>query len=163
MAEVATTKDLSVLGRAVSDFKQRYELLSSNAYGAKIARMNDNVLSLEYGQTLARMNQIKNAIDSVEGAWTRAKEWAGLGVLPLIPIAIAAGVTASVIAGVSAMDKFFQRAGVAEIRADNPGMTFEAALSRYEKATASTFEKTLDTAQLAMILAGAVGLYLLLR
>jgi hypothetical protein len=164
MAEsTVSAKDLSVLGRAVADFQQRYALLSSVSYGAKIARMNDNALSQEYGNTLARMDQIKRAIDSIEGAWTRAKEWAGLGALPLIPIAVAAGVTATVIAGVSAMDSFFQRAGVAEIRKDNPGITFEQALVRYEKATASTFEKTLDTAQLAMILAGAVGLYLLLR
>ena len=159
MAEAGQV-ELSRLGTAIKDFKDRYGVLKSNAYGARIARTGNNELMLEYGQTLARAAIIDRAIDSFSSRYAQAKEYFGLGVLPLLPILAVAALTATVLAGVTLVDRFMKKAGVAQIREDNPGMTYETAAQRYENISQSTFSKALDVGQLAIVLGLAVVAYL---
>ena len=160
MAEQAGDVELSRLQTAVKDFKDRYGVLKSNAYGAQIARTGDNALMLEYGQTLGRAAIIDRAIDSFSSRYSQAKEYLGLGILPLLPILAVAALTATVLAGVTLVDRFMRKAGVAQIREDNPGMTYETAATRYENIHQSTFAKAVDVGQLAMILGLAVVAYM---
>jgi hypothetical protein len=158
MAE-ASSQELSKLETAVKDFKDRLAVLDSVAYGASIARTGDNALMLEFGETLAKAKLINRGIDAFTSRYQGAKEYLGLGVLPLIPILAVAAITATVLGGVSLVDRFMRKAGVSQIQSDNPGMDYETAATRYENIHQSTFAKALDVGQLALILAGAAFLY----
>lgn len=163
MAEYVQKPELSKLGQAIANFKARYEKLASPSYGAAIARTGDNELMQEYGNTLARAKQIKSAIESIEGAWTRAKEWAGLSALPLIPIAIATSITATVLAGISLIDDFMVRADAKLMMQTNPALTYDKALELATEQNKSTFERALDVTQLALVIGGGILLYLFMR
>lgn len=158
MAE-ASTQELSKLETAVKDFKDRLAVLDSIPYGAAIARTGDNALMLEFGETLARAKLIDRGIDAFSNRYQGAKEYLGLGVLPLIPILAVAALTATVLGGVTLVDRFMRKAGVQQIQADNPGMNYETAATRYENIHQSTFGKAIDVAQLAMVLGLAIAAY----
>lgn len=156
----APPQELSKLESAVADFKSRFEVLNSIPYGAAIARTGDNALMLEFGETLAKAQLINRSIDAFANRYQGAKEFLGLAALPLIPILVVAGITATVLGGVTMVDRFMRKAGVAQIQQENPGISYEAAASRYENIHQSTFSKALDVGQLAIALGLAVVAYL---
>ena len=155
----ASPQELSKLQQAVKDFKDRYAIFSSTSYGAQIARSGDNELMQEYGNVLAKARAINTAVDTFANKWAGMKEYIGLAAVPIVPIAIVAGISATVLGGVVLIDRFMKKAGVKQIQKDNPGITYEAAVQRYNTLHTSTFEKALDTAQLAMLLGGAFLLF----
>lgn len=159
MSEIADKQELSKFAQAVADFKKRLAVLESPAYGAAIARTGDSELMQDYGNTLARARQIDAAIDSVKNAYDGLRDFVGLSAIPLIPIAIVAGITATVLGGIKMIDSFMIRADAKRIVNDNPDMEWDRALELAKNRNQSAFEKTLDTVQLALILGGAFLLY----
>lgn len=152
---VAKEDDLSKLGAAIVEFKKRYELLTSPKFRDRIYATQDAALIDDYDSALWKADLIKSSIDKATGAWNKAKEWAGLGALPLIPILVVSGVTATVLGGIAMLDSFFQHSGAKMLQAENPGMTYQDALRLYDKQTESAYEKTLSTVQLALLVGGA--------
>lgn len=148
----AVESDIGRLARAVRDFKERYEQLTNVSYGARIARTGNNELMQEYGNTIARMDRIKAQIEGVQNLWDRAREFVGLGVVPfLIPVAVAVALTATVIAGIRAMDEFFRRSGIATIQAQNPTMSYADAAELYNSSRPeSVVGQTFSLAKLAL-------------
>lgn len=156
------TADVSALDKfrnVVLDFNTRYALLSSNAYGAKIFRTGDNGLMQDYGNTLAKMRTVKSGIDNVMAAYQGLKSFVGLGVIPLIPIAIIAGVTLAATAALTTMNTFMKRAGIKELQAENPKLSITQAATLYEQQTQSVFGKAVDLVQMALWIGGAFLLW----
>lgn len=159
MSEVADKKELSRFSQAVADFKKRLAVLESPAYGAAIARTGDNELMLDYGRTLQRARQINAAIDNVKNAYDGLKDFIGLSAIPLIPLAIVGGITATVLGGIKMIDTFMIRADAKRIVNENPDIEWDRALEIAKDRNASAFERTLDTVQLALVIGGAYLLY----
>ncbi len=160
MAEVlANVSTLDKFRNVVTDFNTRYAVLSSNAYGAKIARTNDSALMQEYGNTLMRMTFIKNNIDNVISAYQGLKSFVGLGVIPLVPIAVLAGITIAVTAALNTINTFMKRAGIKELQAENPTLSIGQAALIYDKQSQSVFGKAIDMVQMALWIGGAFLLW----
>lgn len=156
LADVST---LDKFRNIVTDFNSRYALLSSNAYGAKIARTNDSLLMQEYGNTLARMTVVKNNIDNVISAYQGLKSFVGLGVIPLIPLAVLAGVTIAVTTALKTINTFMKRVGIKELQAENPAMSISRAAALYDSQSQSVFGKAIDVVQMALWIGGAFLLW----
>lgn len=152
------TADVSTLDKfrnVVTDFNTRYALLSSNGYGAKIMRTNDSALMQEYGNTLAQMRTVKSGIDNVMAAYQGLKSFVGLGVIPLIPLAVIAGVTIAATTALATMNTFMKRAGIKELQAENPQLSITQAAAVYDQQSQSVFGKAIDLAQMALWIGGA--------
>lgn len=160
MAEqIADVSALDKFRNVVTDFNSRYALLSSNGYGAKIMRTNDSVLMQEYGNTLAQMRSVKSGIDNVIAAYQGLKSFIGLGVIPLIPIAIIAGVTIAATTALATMNTFMKRAGIKELQTENPKLSIGQAAALYDSQSQSVFGKAIDMVQMALWIGGAFLLW----
>ena len=160
--ESTTAADPSMMEKMrniVTDFNNRYALLSSNAYGAKIFRTGDSALMQDYGNTLARMTKVKKGIDYTLNNYSALKSFIGLGVIPLVPIAVVAGLTAIVLTALTTMNTFMKRAGIKELQAENPKLSITQAAAVYDSQSQSVFGKAVDLAQLALWLGGAFLLW----
>lgn len=157
--QLADVSTLDKFRNVVKDFNARYTLLSSNAYGSKILKTNDSALMQEYGNTLARMTTVKGGIDNVMAAYQGLKSFVGLGVIPLIPLAVIAGVTIAATAALTTMNTFMKRAGIKELQAENPTMSIAQASAVYDQQSQSVFGKAIDLAQMALWIGGAFLLW----
>lgn len=154
--------DVSALDKfrnVVTDFNVRFRLLSSNGYGAKIMRTNDSALMQEYGNTLAQMRTVKSGIDNVMAAYQGLKSFVGLGVIPLIPVAIIAGITIAATTALATMNTFMKRAGIKELQAENPNLSIDQAATLYDSQSQSVFGRAIDLAQMALWIGGAFLLW----
>ncbi len=139
--------EMSRLEQALKDFNDYYERITDVGFGARIGRSGDNQLMLAYGQERQRAEDMKQRIESVLGAWDTVKGWVGLGALPLIPIAVAIGLTAAIIAAVRAGRSFMRSADIKVAMLADPELTFEQAAAAVDAANRGSFEKAIDLAQ----------------
>lgn len=150
--EAASTEgpEMSKLETALKNFNDYYEQITDIHFGARIGRSHDNQLMLEYGRELQKAEDMKRRIESVLGAWDSVKSWVGLGALPLIPIAVALGLTAAIAAAVQTGRSFLRTANIRLAMQADPELTFEQAASAVDSASRGYLEKTLDLAQLGV-------------
>lgn len=133
---VTEQRELGRLARAVEGFKARYARLASTSYGAAIARSGDNALMAEYGRVLADAQKMKRRIETVEGLWLRAKQWAGLGALP---IALSIGAVVALVAAIASInatiDRFTEHAAVKDLMRRDRELTQVEATRQVKEAT----------------------------
>ena len=147
-AEAAGSGTISRLTNAVEEFRQYYDKLTDVHYGAAIAHLHDNQLMHDYGKEVIAAEAMKDRIEAVTGAWDRLRQWAGLGALPLIPIAIALALLAALAGAIAAIRTFMRRADIALALKQDPTLSYEQAADQVERAQQGTFGKALDVAQL---------------
>jgi len=162
MAETADTGLIARVAGAVDEFRAYYERLADVRYGAAIARLHDNQLMHDYGKELIAAEAMKDRIEYVTGAFDNIKQWAGLAAIPLVPIAIAAGLLAAVSAGTLAVRTFMRRADIALAIKQDPTLSYEDAAGQVDRTQQSTFGKALDVAQLGIFAVIAFVAYQLL-
>jgi len=151
MAEAAADQGmLARLTNVVDEFRQYYDKLSDVRYGAAIARLHDLQLYTEYGNELAAAERLKGRIEAVTGAWANIKQWAGLGAIPLIPLAIVGGLTVAVVSGIAAIRAFMRRADIKLAITQDPDLTYEEAADQVDRVHQGTFGKALDVAQIGI-------------
>ena len=160
MAEVASYFDLTKLKNTWGDFLERYAIISSTAYGAQLAKSNDYNLLVEYGRTLQDMAATKRRIEKILATYQGAKEFVGLGVVPIIAASIVLGGAALLTAAIMTMDNFMKRAGIKQIQKERPGTSYEQAASAYDRTHQSTFSKAIDTTQMILLIGGAALLWM---
>ena len=119
-------------------------------YGAAIARLHDNQLMHDYGRELIAAERMKGRIEAVTGTWENIKQWAGLSAIPLIPIAIAAGLLTAVVGAITTIRTFMRRADIALAIKQDPNLSYEDAAKQVERSQQGTFGKALDVAQLGL-------------
>lgn len=155
----ADTGLIAKLANSADEFRELYDKLTDYRYGAAIARTKDVKLYLEYGEQLAKAESLKRKIETVTGAWQNIKQWAGLAALPLVPIAVAVGLTAAITGGIIAIRSFMRRADIQLAIRQDPTLTYDQAAKQVDTATQSEFGKALDIAKLALYLGGAFFVY----
>ena len=143
--------EMSRLERALKDFNDYYEQITDIRFGARIGRLAGtaagNALNLEYGRQLQKAEDTKRRIESVLGAWESVKSMVGLGALPLIPIAVALGLTLAIAGVVSVGRRFLRHANIELAMTADPDLTFEQAAAAVDSASRGYLQKTLDLAQ----------------
>ena len=149
MAE-AGTSTIERLTNVVEEFRTYYDKLTDYRYGAAIARLKDNQLMHDYGKEVIEAEAMKDRIEAVTGAWQRIKQWAGLGALPLVPIAIALGLIAAVTGAIYSIRSFMRRADIRLAIKQDPDLSYQDAARQVDQAQQSTFGKALDVAQLGL-------------
>lgn len=150
MAEAAGTSTIGRLTNAVEEFRQYYDRLSDVRYGAAIARLKDLQLYTEYGNQLARAERMKDRIEAVTGAWENIKQWAGLAAIPLIPLAVAAGLIVAIGGSVATIRAFMRRADIRLAIQQDPDLSYGDAAKQVDRRQQGTFGKALDVAQLGL-------------
>lgn len=158
MAE-AGTSTISRLTNVVEEFRTYYDKLTDYRYGAAIAHLKDNQLMHDYGKEVIEAEAMKDRIEAVTGAWERIKQWAGLGALPLIPVAIALGLIAAVTGAIYSIRSFMRRADIRLAIEQDPDLTYQEASQQVDRAQQTTFGKALDVAQLGLFAVIAVIAY----
>jgi hypothetical protein len=159
MTEQADQGTVERLANVVDEFREYYDRLTSVKFGAAVAHSKNVQLYRDYGEELARAETLKRRIEYVTGAWASIKEWAGLAALPLIPIAIAVGLIATVTAGVVSIRAFLRRADITLAIQQDPTLTYEQAADQVDTAHQGAFGDALDLARMGMYLVGAFLIY----
>ena len=129
----ANAGELSRLGQAVQIFEARLKRFKN------LGNIPSD-MQTEYNSLMKRANIVSNTIDAVLGGVETAKSWIGLGALPLIPIAIAAGAVAGVIAISDLLHDFMQRVDARRLVAANPNMSYSDAVEQSAQYKPSLFE-----------------------
>lgn len=150
MAEAAGQAEVGRLAQAVEEFRVYYDKLTNVRYGAAIARLHDNQLMHDYGEQLIDAERLKGRIEAVTGAWENIKDWAGLGAIPLIPVAIAIGLIAAIGGTVTSIRALMRRADIKLAIAQDPSLSYGEAAKQVDVAHQGTFGKALDVAQLGL-------------
>ena len=145
--DVAT---MSRLERALRDFHDYYERLNDVKWGAAVARSGDMELYRAYGEALQDAERMKSRIEAALGAWDKVKGMVGLNGLPLIPLAIAAGLIAAIAALVSAGNSFIRKADIRLAMNADPDLTYEQAAAQVDRDSRSDFGRVVDLAHLAL-------------
>lgn len=149
MAE-AGTSTISRLTNVVEEFRSYYDKLTDYRYGAAIAHLKDNQLMHDYGKEVIEAEAMKDRIEAVTGAWERIMQWAGLGALPLIPVAIALGLIAAVTGAIYSIRSFMRRADIRLAIEQDPDLSYQEAAQQVDRSQQTTFGKALDVAQLGL-------------
>ena len=143
--------EMSKLERALKDFNDYYERLTDVRFGAKIGRATGtpegNALNVAYGAELAKAETTKRRIENVLGVWESVKDMVGLGALPLIPIAVAVGLTAAIAGAVNTGRRFLRHADIELAMRADPELTYEQAAQSVDSASKGSLEKVVDLAQ----------------
>lgn len=150
MPEAASTGMIARFANATDEFRQHYDRLADVRYGAAIARLGDNQLMHDYGKELIAAERLQGRIEAVTGAWQNIKEWSGLAAIPLIPLAIVAGLTTAIFAGITTIRAFMKRADIRLAIQQDPTLTYQQAADQVEREQQGTFGKALDVAQLGI-------------
>lgn len=138
---------MSRLERSIRDFDDYYQQLTDVRFGARIARAHDLELLRAYGDEVMRAETMKRRLESALGAWETVKGWVGLGALPLIPLAIAAGFIAAIGGLVSTGRAFIRHTEIRLALNEDPDLTYEQAVAQVERTTQGAFGRAIDTAQ----------------
>ena len=164
-AQAAST--IEAFKKAARDFTAEYTWLQNNpptfVAAPEIWRDYESLVNRSriIGGTL---QAVTKTIDAVVGAaWrTTGNDLAGMGALPIIPIALVAGGTATLVAGIQAIRNFRERMKVFETLT-REGMPAAAAWKEAAKATTqpTTIERTVTN--VAVIAGGVVILLMMLR
>ena len=154
LGTVGDPAEMSKLERTIRDFDDYYKRLTSVRYGAKIGRLagtpEGNTLNREYGEQLARAESTKRRIESVLGAWDSVKGAVGLAALPLIPIAVAIGLTAAIAGAVQTGRAWMRRTDIRLAMQATPELSYEEAAAIVDAQSKGSLEKAIDAAQIGI-------------
>jgi len=154
--------------RAASEFTTEYAWLQNNPPPMVVSRE----AMREYDSLLSRsraigitLQGVTKTIDAVLGAvWrTTGNDLAGMGAIPLIPVALVAGATATLISGVTAIRRFRERLKVFNEIRGRENIPADQAWKRAADAVAepNTIERTV--VRVAMVAGSVFLLALILR
>ena len=163
-AQTSQPEEMSQLEKALRDFHDYYERLNDPHFSAAIDRLagtpkgNDTVR--EYLNQVHRAEVMKQRIERALGVWDSVKDAIGLGALPLIPIAVALGLTAAIVSLVSAGRAFLRNAEIQLAMNADRQLTYEEAAAQVDRASASPLAKAADALQWGV---GAFVVYMVFK
>lgn len=147
----ATEQDLGRLARAIVDFQDRLTALESlqpRIFGTGVPQATQ----AKYAEVLQAARKTKARIEATENLWQRAKEFVGLGVVPLIPLAVVAALIAAIALSVRAINGFMDRQEIRALMAQNPGMSYDQAAGKVKPP--GTTKRALNVVNLALWVGG---------
>jgi len=146
----ASEQDLGRLAHSILKLQDRITQL--HLLEMPILKTGDDALYRDWSKMIADAYATKQRVEKYEGLWEQAKSMVGLGALPLIPIAVVAGLIASIAYTLHAINNFMDRQEIRALMLDNPGLSYESAAAQVNPPGAT--DKALNLGRAALWVGG---------